>query len=95
MPCSADTGAFLYDDEVVALIALDEVDCHAHALAMLAQHLKLSVMILTRDTCSDDDNCSISVVFIPDRNLWPWLRASHLYQGDSREGLRWREVCSN
>jgi hypothetical protein len=32
MPCAADTGALLYDNEVMALIALDKVDGHAHAL---------------------------------------------------------------
>jgi hypothetical protein len=36
MPRAADTGAFLNDDKVVTLIAFDEVNCHAHALQMLA-----------------------------------------------------------
>jgi len=61
MPCPADAGALLNNDEVVALVALNEVDCHAH----------------TRDTGSNDNDCSVSVVFIPDRNLRPWLRATH------------------
>ena len=77
MPCSADAGALLNNDEVVALVALNEVDCHAHTSARLALDLKTFVGLLTRDTGYDDDNCSVSVVFVPDRDLRPWLRATH------------------
>jgi hypothetical protein len=31
IPCPADTRALLYNDEVVTLVALDEVDRHTHA----------------------------------------------------------------
>ena len=40
MPCSTDTGTLLYNDEVVALVALDEINCHTHALVMLAHNTR-------------------------------------------------------
>jgi hypothetical protein len=32
VPCSANTGALFYNDEVMALVAFDEVNGHAHSL---------------------------------------------------------------
>jgi hypothetical protein len=31
MPCSTNAGALFDNDEVVALVPLDEINCHAHA----------------------------------------------------------------
>jgi hypothetical protein len=37
-------------------------------------------MPLTRYASSNDDYCSISVGFVSDWNLWPWLRTSRFAQ---------------
>lgn len=62
---TTDTATLLNDDEVLTFVALDEVDCRAHA----------------RDAGPNDENSCIGMVFVTHWDFWPWFGARHLSEG--------------
>ena len=79
MPCSAYTCRLLHNDKVVALVALDKVNGHAHALIVSVPFVKLlGTVLLTGNAGANDHNRSTRVVLVAHRDLWPWLRTAHI-----------------
>ena len=91
VPCAPNTRALLEDDEVVAFVAFDEVDGHAHALKTSVVGFQSHWVRwclrggwlrfwgeLTRDPSADDDDRGGGVGFIAHGDFGPWFGAAHV-----------------